>query len=47
MDRQEVGKKDLMHTTRPQKKSNFLIWETVNSLGKKPFPSHDKKNYLK
>ena len=27
--------------TRPQKKSNFLIWETVYSLGKKTFPSHD------
>ena len=23
-----------IHTTRPQKKSNFSIWETVYSLGK-------------
>ena len=36
-----------MHTTQPQKKSIFLIWETVYSLGKKPFPSHDNFFNLK
>ena len=35
------------HTTRPQTKSNFLIWETVYSLGKKTFPSHDNFFYQK
>ena len=39
--------KNARHTTRPQKKSSFLIWETVYSLGKKPFPSHDNFFNLK